>query len=124
MKVMFVSFAIGLGVGVIYGLIRVKSPAPPIVALLGLFGMVLGEQAGVWFLTKKIQTTNVYSAHIVSELKLQQQPPCSTSSFAAVAWLMIPRPFSTSAPYRSCAFPRPVETKGDGEQAAEAEPTT
>jgi XapX domain-containing protein len=44
MKVLFLSFVVGLGVGVLYGLIRVKSPAPPIVALLGLLGMVLGEQ--------------------------------------------------------------------------------
>ncbi len=34
MKVLFLSFVVGLGVGVLYGLIRVKSPAPPIVALL------------------------------------------------------------------------------------------
>jgi XapX domain-containing protein len=39
----FLSLVIGLGVGVIYGLLRVKSPAPPIVALVGLLGMVLGE---------------------------------------------------------------------------------
>ena len=47
MKVLFLSFAVGLGVGVLYGLIQVKSPAPPIVALLGLLGMVLGEQLGI-----------------------------------------------------------------------------
>jgi len=46
MKALFISFAVGLIVGVAYGVIRVKSPAPPIVALLGLLGMVLGEQAG------------------------------------------------------------------------------
>jgi XapX domain-containing protein len=46
MKVLFLSFIVGLGVGILYGLIRVKSPAPPIVALLGLLGMVLGEQFG------------------------------------------------------------------------------
>jgi XapX domain-containing protein len=45
MKALLLSFVVGLFVGVIYGVIRVKSPAPPIVALL-LFGMVLGEQAG------------------------------------------------------------------------------
>jgi XapX domain-containing protein len=39
MKVLFISFVVGLGVGVLYGLVRVKSPAPPIVALLGLLGM-------------------------------------------------------------------------------------
>jgi XapX domain-containing protein len=46
MKALLISFAVGLIVGVVYGVIRVKSPAPPIVALLGLLGMVLGEQAG------------------------------------------------------------------------------
>jgi XapX domain-containing protein len=52
MKELLISFAVGLLVGVAYGLIRVKSPAPPIVALLGLLGMVLGEQAAVRLLTK------------------------------------------------------------------------
>jgi XapX domain-containing protein len=66
MKALWVSFVVGLVVGVVYGVIRVKSPAPPIVALLGLLGMVLGEQAGGWLLTKKIQATNV---HIVAESK-------------------------------------------------------
>jgi len=72
MKALFVSFAVGLFVGVIYGLIRVKSPAPPIVALIGLLGMVLGEQAGVWLLTKKVQAINSVSVHIVSDRKDQQ----------------------------------------------------
>jgi XapX domain-containing protein len=44
MKVLLISFAVGLFVGTLYGVIRVKSPAPPIVALLGLLGMVLGER--------------------------------------------------------------------------------
>jgi XapX domain-containing protein len=44
MKAYLVSLAVGLGVGVIYGLLRVKSPAPPTVALIGLFGMLGGEQ--------------------------------------------------------------------------------
>lgn len=62
MKALLISFALGLIVGVAYGVIRVKSPVPPIVALLGLFGMVLGEQAGGRLPTKKFQTTNVASA--------------------------------------------------------------
>jgi XapX domain-containing protein len=69
MKALLISFAVGLLVGVAYGLIRVKSPAPPIIALLGLLGMVLGEQAGEWFLTKKVQASNVAPAHIVTERK-------------------------------------------------------
>ena len=37
------SFAVGLGVGAVYALLHVKSPAPPVVALAGLLGMVIGE---------------------------------------------------------------------------------
>jgi XapX domain-containing protein len=39
-----ISLVIGLVVGVFYALIKVRSPAPPIVALIGLLGMVVGEQ--------------------------------------------------------------------------------
>src|SRR5713226_5508486 len=67
MKVLFVSFAVGLGVGVIYGLIRVKSPAPPIVALLGLLGMVLGEQLGIWIHTKELNVSQAASVCLVGE---------------------------------------------------------
>lgn len=41
----FVSLLMGLAVGVAYGLLQVRSPAPPLIALVGLLGMVLGEQA-------------------------------------------------------------------------------
>lgn len=44
MKMYLVSLAVGVLVGVIYGLLQVRSPAPPIVALLGLLGMLVGEQ--------------------------------------------------------------------------------
>jgi XapX domain-containing protein len=39
-----VSLGLGLLVGVFYGLIKVRSPAPPMIALIGLLGMVVGEQ--------------------------------------------------------------------------------
>jgi XapX domain-containing protein len=40
-----VSLVMGLAVGLAYGLVQVRSPAPPLIALIGLLGMVLGEQA-------------------------------------------------------------------------------
>ncbi|KJC53318.1 DUF1427 family protein [Bradyrhizobium sp. LTSP857] len=40
-----VSLLMGAAVGVAYGLVQVRSPAPPLIALVGLLGMVLGEQA-------------------------------------------------------------------------------
>jgi XapX domain-containing protein len=42
-----VSLLMGLAVGVVYGLVQVRSPAPPLIALLGLLGMVVGEQAAL-----------------------------------------------------------------------------
>ena len=67
MKVLFLSFAAGLGVGVLYGLIRVKSPAPPIAALLGLLGMVLGEQLGMGIQTKKLDVSRAAALSLVGE---------------------------------------------------------
>jgi XapX domain-containing protein len=67
MKALVISFVVGLLVGVLYGVIKVKSPAPPIIALVGLLGMVLGEQRGSWLLAKKIQAANAAAVHISSE---------------------------------------------------------
>lgn len=44
MKPYLVSLALGLLVGVIYALFQVRSPAPPVIALVGLLGILLGEQ--------------------------------------------------------------------------------
>ena len=67
MKGLFLSFVVGLGVGVIYALVRVKSPAPPIIALLGLLGMVIGEQLGIWMQTKKLDVPRAVSLCLVGE---------------------------------------------------------
>jgi XapX domain-containing protein len=40
-----ISLGIGFGVGLLYWLLKVQSPAPPLIALVGLLGMVLGEHA-------------------------------------------------------------------------------
>src|SRR5882762_4964590 len=74
MKVLFLSFVVGLGVGALYGLIRVKSPAPPIVALLGLLGMVLGEQLGIWIQTKKLDVPRAAAVCLVGERYDRQYP--------------------------------------------------
>jgi XapX domain-containing protein len=39
-----ISLAAGVLVGVIYALLKVRSPAPPTIALVGLLGILLGEQ--------------------------------------------------------------------------------
>ena len=84
MKVLLLSFVVGLGVGVLYGLIRVKSPAPPIVALLGLLGMVIGEQFGVWVHTKKLDVSRAASVCLVGERYDRQvyNPPSRRARYA------------------------------------------
>lgn len=84
MKALLISFAVGLLVGLVYGVIRVKSPAPPIVALLGLLGMVLGEQAGVWLHTNKMPIKSTASSQVVSEPKDQQHGPNAHSLTSSV----------------------------------------
>jgi XapX domain-containing protein len=44
MKPYLLALAVGLLVGVIYALLNVRSPAPPVVALVGLLGILIGEQ--------------------------------------------------------------------------------
>lgn len=53
MRAYLISAGAGLLVGIIYSLINVRSPAPPIIALIGLLGMLVGEQLpplvkGLW----------------------------------------------------------------------------
>jgi XapX domain-containing protein len=43
MKIYLVSLATGVLVGVVYAVLNVRSPAPPVVALVGLLGMLIGE---------------------------------------------------------------------------------
>jgi XapX domain-containing protein len=40
-----VSLFMGLVVGAAYGVVHIRAPAPPMIALVGLLGMVLGQQA-------------------------------------------------------------------------------
>lgn len=44
MKPYLLSLGLGLLVGVIYALSGVRSPAPPVIALVGLLGILAGEQ--------------------------------------------------------------------------------
>ncbi|WP_143348482.1 XapX domain-containing protein [Ensifer adhaerens] len=45
MKMYLLSLGAGLLVGVIYSLLNVRSPAPPVIALVGLLGILIGEQS-------------------------------------------------------------------------------
>ena len=44
MRPYLVSLGAGILVGVVYALLKVRSPAPPVIALVGLLGILIGEQ--------------------------------------------------------------------------------
>jgi XapX domain-containing protein len=71
MKAMLISFAVGLLVGVVYALLRVKSPAPPLVALVGLLGMVWGEQFIERFLAHRCADAHISSAQVERTARTQ-----------------------------------------------------
>ncbi len=54
-----VSLLFGIVVGVAYALFGIKSPAPPIVALFGLLGIVIGEQGVIWLRQPSFPSTVV-----------------------------------------------------------------
>jgi XapX domain-containing protein len=45
MKPYLLSLGAGLLVGIVYSMMNVRSPAPPVIALIGLTGILMGEQA-------------------------------------------------------------------------------
>jgi XapX domain-containing protein len=75
MKAMIISFAVGLAVGVAYALLRVKSPAPPLVALMGLLGMVWGEQLAAHFFVKRQVSNTLNASRAPGQPSEVQDPP-------------------------------------------------
>jgi XapX domain-containing protein len=63
-----ISLAVGFGVGLLYFMLRVNSPAPPLIALCGLLGMVAGEHAipmvKSYLSPAASQGSNVSSSHV------------------------------------------------------------
>jgi XapX domain-containing protein len=65
MKMYIIAIAVGLLVGIIYGVLNVRSPAPPIVALVGLLGILVGEQIPP--LVKKMISEQSVSLSVIKE---------------------------------------------------------
>jgi XapX domain-containing protein len=80
-----ISIGAGVLVGIIYALINVRSPAPPAIALLGLLGMLIGEQV-VPIAKRVIDGAPLSSAWFASECvpKITGLPPPSPEPSAPV----------------------------------------
>lgn len=79
MKPYLISAAVGLLVGIIYAVLNVRSPAPPVIALVGLLGILVGEQIPP--LVKKVMgspTAHVsWLNHQVKPHMFGQLPKCA-----------------------------------------------
>jgi XapX domain-containing protein len=71
MKPYLLSLAAGILVGLVYSLVRVRSPAPPVVALVGLMGILAGEQIPT--LVKQVLSRQVSATAWVTQ---QVKPHC------------------------------------------------
>ncbi|AZG10156.1 DUF1427 family protein [Pigmentiphaga sp. H8] len=87
MKLYVLSLGAGLLVGIVYSLLNVRSPAPPLVALVGLLGILVGEQvipvgkqwlAGSAFMSACDKSSAV--AHVFGQLPGRNQAAPSTRS--------------------------------------------
>ena len=78
MKPYVVSLALGVLVGVIYALFNVRSPAPPIIALVGLLGILAGEQLPPLFkrLLDRDTTTSSWLHQQVKPHMFGELPQC------------------------------------------------
>ena len=65
MSPLLLSLAAGVLIGLFYGLLNVRSPAPPAIALVGLLGMLLGGA---------LMQTVIPSAHATVLQPLSAQP--------------------------------------------------
>jgi XapX domain-containing protein len=87
MKPYLLSLAVGLFVGVIYALFNVRSPAPPVIALVGLLGILVGEQIPP-LVRQALQPTAQKSSWMQEQVKphmFGELPRCTTQRAAAAA---------------------------------------
>ncbi|KKB62998.1 hypothetical protein WM40_14120 [Robbsia andropogonis] len=73
------SLLAGIGVGLLYWAFRIQSPAPPLVALTGLLGMVIGEHAvpivKTHFAASSLaQAPDRHPIHLLSKEKFRKTP--------------------------------------------------
>jgi len=80
MKIYLVSLGAGVIAGIVYGLLHVRSPAPPVIALVGLLGLLIGEQI-VPLATRLINGEPVTASWMSSVClpKITGAPPASNS---------------------------------------------
>jgi XapX domain-containing protein len=71
-----ISLGVGLVIGLLYYVVRVQSPAPPLIALAGLLGIVIGEHA-IPFVQAQIRTPDAQTQSAPAASTSKPAPSCS-----------------------------------------------
>jgi XapX domain-containing protein len=71
-----ISLGAGLVVGLLYYLVRVQSPAPPLIALAGLLGIVIGEHA-IPFVQAQMRTPDAQTQSVRPVASGERTSSCS-----------------------------------------------
>ncbi|MFD1802221.1 DUF1427 family protein [Mixta tenebrionis] len=58
-----ISLAAGIVIGLLYALLKVRSPAPPAIALIGLLGMLSGEKLAALVVAPPVSAAAPFAAH-------------------------------------------------------------
>lgn len=77
MSPLLISLGAGALIGLIYSLLKVQSPAPPAVALVGLLGMVIGSTLGGKLLYNEISArvpSNGQTQSVAAQQPVSSQP--------------------------------------------------
>jgi XapX domain-containing protein len=85
MKPYILSLLGGILAGAIYSLIRVRSPAPPMVALVGLLGIVIGTQIIPTGRQLLAGTTFPFAKTTVVQTHISRSPPSNNAKLIARA---------------------------------------
>lgn len=85
MKPYLLSLMVGLLVGAIYSMFGVRSPAPPVIALVGLLGILAGEQIPplVQHLFKAESKATSWLQHQVRPHMFGELPSCAPTTILA-----------------------------------------
>ncbi|MEM6440970.1 MAG: DUF1427 family protein [Pseudomonadota bacterium] len=73
-----ISLVVGLLVGALYAFLNTRSPAPPVIALLGLLGMLIGETVVSW--AKSQMSAKAAAAHCLHAKTFVEAPAKSAAA--------------------------------------------
>ena len=100
MRLYVLSLGAGLLVGIVYSLLQVRSPAPPLVALVGLLGILIGEQ--IVPVGKQLLTGATFAS------------ACDKANAVAHLFGMLPGRHSEAAPSKSSEAARSADAPRAG----------